>query len=136
MLCGECATGRKSHIYDVSPKVIARGFAASLTVAALAGWLMADLGNFGFFMLWLGFLYGLGVAEVMLRVTGRKRGTAVEIATGASAIGGIVLGWLIFASVSGFPEWSEYLMFQLSSPWTYVVIGCAVFAAVGRIRNL
>jgi hypothetical protein len=131
MLCKSCATGQKSHLYQVGPGHVARGFLASLAVATFGGWLFATLGHFGFFMLWAGFLYGLGVAEVALRAADRKRGTAMEVIVVISCLGGLALGWGIEALVKGAPDYSGF-----SDPWTYAAIAAALFGAVGRMRSL
>jgi hypothetical protein len=131
MLCRECATGQKSHLYQVSGGHVARGFLASLAAATFGGWLIASIGSFGFFMLWLGFLYGLGVAEVALRAADRKRGTVMEIIVGISCLGGLVLGWCIETAVTGEPNF-----FALKDPWTYAAIAAAICGAIGRVRSL
>lgn len=136
MLCRECATGQKSHLYEVSAGGLARGFVISLAIATFGGWLLATMGGIGFFYLWLGFLYGLGVAEIALRATGRKRGTQMEIMTGVSCVAGIVLGWLIYAMTQELPDLGSFLFMYLKDPWAYVGIAAALFGAIGRIRSL
>lgn len=140
MLCRECATGKKSHLYEVSAGNLTRGFAFSLAAASFGGWLLATMHSppygIGFFFLWLGFLYGLGVAEVALRATGRKRGPQMEIMTGVSCIAGIVIGWGLHALTQGIPEIGSYLLASLKDPWTFVGIAAALFGAIGRIRSL
>jgi hypothetical protein len=128
MLCKACATGQKSHLYQVSAGGVARG--AILSLAA------ATFGSFGFFMLWMGFLYGLGVSEVLLRAGGRKRGPAMEVTAVVSCLGGLVLGWIIHATTQGVPSLGEYLLMYLKDPWTYVGVACAVVGSVTRIRSL
>jgi hypothetical protein len=135
MLCRECATGQKSHLYEVSAGNLARGFVVTLAVATFGGWLLATMGGVGFFYFWLGLLYGLGVAEVALRATGRKRGTQMEIMTGVCCVAGIILGWCLFAATQNLPESRDFLSI-LKDPWAYVGIGVALFGAIGRIRSL
>lgn len=131
MLCKECATGQKSHLYQVGAGHVVRGFLASLAVAIFGGWLVARVGSFGFFILWLGFLYGLGVAEVALRAADRKRGTVMEIIVVVSVVVGLLAGWGIETLVKGAPNFDT-----LADPWTYAGIAAAICGAVGRIRSL
>lgn len=133
-LCRECASGKKSRLYLVSPKSLALAILACLTTAVLGGWLLASkLGSFGFFALWFGYLYGLIIAEVALRVTGRKRGPLMEILAGTSAVAGILVGWLLVLP-AGSPEFISVLSGHLFNVWNLLILGLAVFAAVTRIR--
>jgi len=133
-LCRECASGRKSRLYQVGPKSLALAILACLATAVLGGWLLASLlMGFGFFVLWFSYLYGLIIAEVALRVTGRKRGPLMEILAGTCAAVGILAGWL-FVVPAGSPEFISALGRHLFQPWSLLVLGLAIFAAVTRIR--
>ena len=133
-LCRECASGKKSRLYQVGPKNLALAILACLTAAALGGWLLASLGmSFGFFALWFGYLYGLIIAEVALRVTGRKRGPVMEILAGTCAALGVLAGWLLVTPADS-PAFADAFLRHLFNPWSLLVLGLVVFAAVTRIR--
>lgn len=113
---------------------VARGAVATLAVALFGGWLFATMSNVQFFLLWLGFLYGLVVAETNLRVTGRKRGTAMEVVVGVSCCVGLIGGFLLHGTLR-MPDLAEYLRYTFTDPWVYAAIGCALFGGISRIRN-
>src|ERR1051325_2194451 len=65
MLCRECASNKKTRLYQVSAGSLTVAIPACLLTATFGGWLLSDLiGGFGFYRLLLGFVYGLVVAEV------------------------------------------------------------------------
>lgn len=134
MLCRSCGSGRQSHVYQVENKDYVKGTAAALVTALFGGWLLSTAGNFGIFFFWFSFLYGLAIAEVTLRVTGRKRGTTMEIIVGSAAAIGIIAGMVFGALMRGGDPILE-LLEALKNPWSYVALGVAVFSAVGRIRH-
>ncbi|HLK55005.1 MAG TPA: hypothetical protein VKU00_00485 [Chthonomonadaceae bacterium] len=136
MLCRECASNKKSRLYQVSAGSMALAIPACLLAAAFGGWLLTSIGmGFGFFGIAFGFLYGLAIAEIALRITGRKRGLTMEILAGGSAFLGIIAGWLITDSTH--PLFNHaYFLWHLSNPWSYVLLGVAIFGAVNRIRNI
>jgi hypothetical protein len=88
MRCPDCASMRSSTLYKVSPLrlvlAIVVGIAAGTVGAAI-------LFVTGFFVFFIGPTYGLIVAEIVLRVTGRKRGILIE----SIGVGSIVVGALI-----------------------------------------
>jgi len=121
-------------IYQVGLKSLALAVLACLTAGVVGGWLLTSLGmGFGFFALWFGYLYGLIIGEVALRVSGRKRGLLMEMLAGACAAAGIVIGWLLVVP-AGSPDFLPVLFRHLAQPWGLLVLGLAVFAAVTRIR--
>ena len=141
-LCRSCANGRRdSPLHQISAGSLALGYAGSLGVAVLGGWIMAEVGyRLGFFGFFLAFVYGVVVAESGLRIVNRRRGLHVEIMTGVCAFLGLVGGLLLYLvthrSGYGSEYVSGYLTAQLASPMTYVVVAIAVYGAVSRIRSL
>ncbi len=125
MICRDCARANRSPLYQVKAGSLMLGYAVSFAVAIPAGWLLQSMLGFGFFMLWGAFLYGLLVAEVALRVTGRKRGLQMEIMAGAASLGGLLAGWLLI----GKP-------LALLAGWPVLILVVAFAAALGRIRNI
>ena len=125
MICRKCAGANRSPLYQVKLDRLALAYLASFAVAIPAGWLLQNLMGFGFFMLWGALLYGLAVAEVGLRVTGRKRGRQMEILAVASTVGGLLANWILMGhSIATF------------TGWPILVLVVAVVSALGRIRNI
>ena len=148
MLCRECASNKKSRLYQVSAGSFALASLASVGVAALGSWILTspDFGMGSLFELLLGFALGTGVGEIALRVTGRKRGLKMEIMGGVCACAGLLIGYAInrlqhpMPNLSNLPEFAEgmplSLMPSLFSPRMLLLIGITVFGAVNRIRLL
>lgn len=135
MMCRGCARGGKSRLYEVSPGSLGLAFLACLAVGSFGGWIMAFFGfGLGFMGLWAAFVYGLLVAETALRVTGRKRGTIMEILVGVCVALGLIIGLGIQSTFS--PEMGRLLLYYLKSPFLYLSVGIAIVSAVGRIRSL
>ncbi len=131
MICRECGSPKRHALFQVSAGSLALAVLVSLAVAVLGGWLLISVGlGFGFFALWGALLYGGAVAEVALRVTGRKRGTAMEVVAGVCAALGLLVGWFLAASSRG-----AGLAFAVPhSPRLYLVAILGVAAAISRIR--
>ena len=89
--------------------------------------------GYGFMGLWAAFLFGIGIGEIALRITGRKRGLAMEILAGASValgiFGGIGIDLLLHPNPAA-------IGFHLMNPMTYALLILAVVSAVGRVRNI
>jgi MFS family permease len=88
MRCPECASLRGSTLYKVHPGRLALTIAASIACGVIGAYILVFI---GFFVFFIGPAYGTAIAEVVLRVSGRKRGRLIE----AIGIGGICLGALI-----------------------------------------
>jgi peptidoglycan/LPS O-acetylase OafA/YrhL len=134
MICRGCAHGGKNKLHQVSPGSFALAAVACLAASLFGGWFIASQAlGYGFMGLWAGFFFGLGIGEIALRVTGRKRGTAMEILAGASVVLGIVGGMGINLLLH--PETAN-LFFHLTNPLTWAMLVLATVSAVGRIRNI
>ncbi len=136
MLCTSCARGNRSHLYEVGKGDFLKGGLAAFGTAIFGGWLLATMRDFGFFFFWFCFLYGLAVAEITLRFTGRKRGTSMEVLVGSAVGVGLIAGVILKTLLGAGGDSSEVLLDALRNPWSYVAVGIAVFAAVGRVRHL
>src|ERR1044071_7722609 len=77
--CRECASLRSSPLYQVSVDRLAIAVLAALVPAVIGGLIIASAFRFGFFVLWLALFYGAGIAEIIWRVTGRKRARSMEV---------------------------------------------------------
>lgn len=149
MLCNACARGKPSHLYQVDPRSFAIAIPVTLAAAIFGGWLMATIRGIGFFGMFIGYLYGMGIGEVALRLTGRKRGLAIEILSGTCVLLGLLAGYglhfLIATSISGavvgppdpaLIDVSNLALSFLMNPWIYVTIGVSIFGAVSRVRTI
>jgi len=150
MLCRDCARGKPSHLYQIDPKLFALAIPVTLVAALFGGWLVATVRGIGFFGMFAGFLYGMAVGEVALRMASRKRGWQMETMAGVSVFIGLVFGYVIHALTSTMmvPHLAVedsgqtvntaalYAWMFLLDPWTYVTAAVAVFGAVTRVRNI
>ena len=94
---------RNSFTADqLDPKNFAIAVPVTLAAALFGGWLMAAIRTVGFFGIFAGFIYGLLIGELALRLTGRKRGLVMEILAGGSVLFGLAGGIAIhlFTTVS------------------------------------
>lgn len=136
MLCRECASPGGFSLFQVSAGSVVLALPVCLIVSALAGWLLVGLGlGFGFFGLLLAFVYGVFVAEVAIRSTGRKRGSRVELLAGFSAAAGILIGALLPALWHGYPA-GAVLHMLVSSLFFWLDLVIGVVSAVNRVRYL
>ncbi len=134
MICRGCARGGPNKLYEVSVGSFALAAAACLGAALLGGWIIAShVIGFGFMGLWAGFLFGLGIGEIALRITGRKRGLKIELLAGGSVVLGILGGVAIDALTH---PGMDIVVHQLLNPLNYALLVLATVAAVGRIRNI
>lgn len=138
MICRGCARGSKNPLHQVAPGRFALAALACLTASLFGGWFIASqVFGYGYMGLWAGFFFGIGIGEIALRLTGRKRGLAMEILAGSSVVLGIVGGFGIQTLI----ELQEHatttrLFHHLTSPLTYAMLILAAVSAVGRIRNI
>ena len=134
MICRNCARGGKNLLHQVSPGRFAAAAAACLAASLFGGWILAShVIGYGFMGLWAAFLFGIGIGEIALRITGRKRGLAMEILAGASVALGIFGGIGIDILLHPYPATIGFLFMN---PMTYALLILATVSAVGRIRNI
>jgi hypothetical protein len=135
--CKDCASLRSSPLYRVSPGQMAVGVLGGIAVATAIGYALASASGMGLFILWGGLLGGGLIGEVMLRLTGRKRGTQMEIATGIVAALGMVIGFALWYSAHTDEVTLMYggLLGFLQYSWFYVAsVGIAVICAATRVK--
>ena len=135
MRCPDCSSLRKTALYQISPARLALAFVAALVSGVVGAFLMTSL---GFFVFFLGPLYGGFVAEAVLRASGRKRGRVLEVL----GVGGIVAGALLVllpmffairAVVPGAP--SPLVMMGLTRlAWPLVGFALAIWACEARLK--
>jgi len=134
MICRNCARGSKNLLHQVTPGRFLLAVIACLAASTFGGWLIAShVIGYGFMGLWVAFLFGYGIGEIALRITGRKRGLAMEALAGAATAFGVISGVAI--NLLLYPD-PRMIGFQLKNPMTYATLILAVVSAVGRIRNI
>ena len=109
-----------------------------LAVSTFGGWLITshEFRVGGLFELVFGFFFGTGVGEVVLRVTGRKRGTKMEVLAGCVVVAGLVIGHAINSIIDGIPETTSFFSLLFLNPMALVMYGVSAFGAVNRVRFL
>jgi hypothetical protein len=133
MICRNCARGGKNLLHQVSPARYIAAAVACLGASLFGGWLIAaQVLGYSFMGLWVAFFFGIGIGEIALRITGRKRGLAMEILAGASVVLGVIGGVAIDLLLH--PE--AAIGFHLTNPLTYAMLILATVSAVGRVRNI
>jgi hypothetical protein len=115
---------------------MAKALFMGLGAASLGGWLLTSpdfhLGTL--FELILAFAYGTGLGEIVLRVTGRKRGIQMEALAGAVAVAGVIIGRLINTASHGMPEGADFISLYVANPMALVMFAVSAFGAVNRVR--
>ena len=126
--CRECAQLRRPPMYTVgaasAARIIGAAVAVGVGVGLLWGWLVPQVAYLGFFALFLGMFDGYGMANVIERAGGGKRG---PVGQGAAARG-IVLAYLVRNAV---------FFGALVVPgdiWGLVFVGIAAVVAWNRLR--
>jgi hypothetical protein len=94
MRCPDCAALRSTSLYRIPPARLALAIFAGL-VTGVVGAIVMTLPFVGFFVFFVGPIYGGIVAEAILRAAGRKRGRILEVI----GIGSIALGALLVCVV-------------------------------------
>ncbi len=133
MLCPSCGSNRASHLYQVQPGRFVLAAVVGLAAGTIVGLgLQMVSGTFVLFLLFAASAIGGGVGELILRITGRKRGPKIEFLAGLSVVGGALLSLFI--------QYGTQLSFGLLAARGYYLIWFAIAtvlmaaAAVGKIK--
>jgi hypothetical protein len=133
MLCPSCGSNRASHLYQVQPGRLALAAIVGLAAGTIVGLgLQMVSGTFILFLLFVASAIGGGVGELILRITGRKRGPKIEFLAGLSIVGGALLSLLIrygtHLSISLLVAQGYYLI------WFVIATVLMAAAAVGKVK--
>lgn len=148
-LCKPCFKNHNSALENIPINNFLIALPLTLLGAIFGGWLLATLIPMGVFILFVSYLYGLGVGEIAIRSIGRRKGWKVQLLSGLSTFIGLVVGILIHTLVSqlrssGIPNIDEevglsnsntLLIIFLTNPWTYAAALLAIFGSVQRVKN-
>jgi len=88
--CKQCGTLAYDPLTSLRPTQIVVGLAVSIGLAAVAGYIAAQIGYFGII---IGFFAGGFIAEAVTRLIGFKHGTRIMT---------VVIGGIIIGAVAGF----------------------------------
>lgn len=141
--CRSCAYPGRVSVFSPGLLHLAATIAVALLAGAIAGWAVEFA--VGIITLLLALAYGAFAGEMALRVSGRKRGLKMELATGVSMIVGAVGGRLIVgATILASPSQSLPPLGLLDvvvrlfspDPIPAVALALAVAGAVSRIRRI
>ena len=151
MICKQCASAGRSPIYQVDAATLAKAAPLCLLTAIVGGFFLTASTGFSFFSVFLSFVYGFCVADIGYRMSGRKRGTGMEIMVGTCVALGLICAFAIHFSVPGIanfpyagsidrdgaslPTAMELAKSALMNPFNYLLIGTGIFGAICRIRR-
>ena len=130
MRCPDCASLRASPLYRIPPLRLLLAIVAGLVTGVVGAWLMTML---GFFVFFVGPLYGGFVAEAVLRSAGRKRGRILEVI----GVGSIALGalWVCLPRLGLALHAGTASPFTgLSLAWPLVGFALAISACYSRLK--
>jgi hypothetical protein len=133
MLCPSCGSNRSSHLYQVKPVRFVLAAILGLAAGTIVGLgLQLVSGTFILFLLFVASAVGGGVGELILRITGRKRGPKVEFLAGLSVVGGALLSLFI--------RYGAHLSIGLLTAqgyffiWFVIATVLMAAAAIGKIK--
>ena len=145
MRCRDCASLRSTSLYKIAPGRLILAIVGGLIVGAIGAQVVSMA---SFFSLFIAPIYGGIVAEVVLRASGHKRGTILEVV----AVGSIVLGFVphaimyIMAAIASAGAVAAHAVPPSAGLWyglglasgIWDLVGCclAVGACLTRIRYI
>ena len=142
MKCRECGLQKGGKLFTLSPAQAALAAVIALLFGLVAGWGVEFL---GFYTILVAVPFGTFAGEMILRVSGRKRGIKMEIIAGAAiafgAIGGRMLVAMLLMRAPGLPHpplgaLAEVVDLIIPSPFPIIALIVAIASAIGRIRYI
>jgi len=138
--CKQCGTLAFDPLTSFTPRQLALGIGTALVAGLVGGFISARI---GFFSIFVAFLAGGFIAEIVQRVTGYKRGPVMA----GILFGGILFGTVIGALVSFLMSFGFMIsavgdsgaaliqpMVTDAVTWALVSGGAACFGAYQRLR--
>jgi hypothetical protein len=139
--CRDCGKPVRDPLTSLTPTQAVVGFLIAAGAGAVSGWITLQLGIWGIF---IGFFAGGIIADLVMRVTGFKRGPRMAaVLLGGIAVGALLaagLGFLLTATqvaAAGGGSGIDLLFLtylSVQAPWLAVCAGAAMFGAWGRLR--
>lgn len=139
--CRDCGKPVRDPLTSLTPAQAVLGFLVAAGAGAVSGWITLQLGYWGIF---IGFFAGGIIADLVMRVTGFKRGPRMAvvllggIAAGAllAALLGFLLAGAQLAAAGGGSGIDLLFLTYLGvqAPWLAICAGAAMFGAWGRLR--
>jgi len=135
MLCRNCGSSRSAHIYQIRPERLVLAGLLGLAAGTGVGLALQTIsGVFFFFMFFVASAVGGFVGELILRVTGRKRGPKIEFLAGLSVIGGAIISLGIQYGRFGMTHMIALITHSYSLIWFVIAVGLTAAAAIGKIK--
>ena len=138
--CRDCGKPVRDPLTSLTATQAILGFLVAAGAGAVSGWIALQLGFWGIF---IGFFAGGIIADLVMRVTGFKRGPKMA----AVLLGGIAVGALLAAILGFLPTATQLAAaggsgidqlflgyFTAQAPWLAICAGAAMFGAWGRLR--
>lgn len=100
--CKQCGTLAFDPLTSFTPRQFILGLATALVAGAIAGFIASRIGIFSVLIAWFA---GGFIAEIVMRVTGYKRGPVML----GIVFGGIVVGTIAGAAGAFWVDWGSYL---------------------------
>ncbi|MDO8587530.1 MAG: B-box zinc finger protein [Armatimonadota bacterium] len=133
MKCRDCASNRQSVLYQVRPE----RFALAGIVSLIAGAGAAFLGAIGFFVIFVGTAYGYFAGSLILKASGMKRGTKLEVLAGAGmVIGALAMKVLSLIAIGKPGAVSAISLRFVLDPFFLIAVAISTACAVSKIRYL
>ena len=136
MKCPDCGRIKDSPLFKVRPE---RLMLAGV-VALVAGMIASLIGELGFFVILASIPYGYFAGNMVLRASGMKRGTKLEVLTAAAMVLGAILAQV---AVPLFSTWGiqhgvalQAAFAQLINVWFWAATIISTVCAVSKIRYL
>ncbi len=134
MFCRACASNSSGSLLEATSGALLVAAAAGGVAAIFGGWLVNSIHLGLFFDLVIAFGYGTALGEIILRVTGRKRGMKMEVLAGALPVIGLLT--MHFMSLPAEFVIQHGVFGSILNPFSICTAGVAAAGAVNRVRFL
>lgn len=139
--CRDCGKPVYDPLTSFRPEQLVLGSLVSLGASTLGGVIGLQI---GFFVIFVGFLAGGLISDLVMRVTGYKRGPVMAaILLGGIGLGAVIaLGLAYGVTIAQYAQYAEgepvdypFLAYLVATaPWAIAYAGAAMAGAWGRLR--